>query len=242
MLSLVLVAVGAALAAGGPAALLAVVSFGWRNASVLLFVLGGVALLSAVVPPGTLVGPAVFVLLGLGVILVRSGFSDTIGRFVVAATLVGMAFVLAAEPGTRQALDLRRRRWTVLFPRRATVSSVPARVRLVAVGNSFELKFSEPGFERTVVEFFLSNWFGHVSLVLPTNWAVVAGRVTAARGIRLDGTLDSDCAFEDPAEDIQGKVLENLLKERDSAPARLCVAVIHVLGVGGCVSVSRASS
>lgn len=101
MLSLMLVAVGAALAAGGHTALLAVVSFGWRNVAALLFVLGGVALLSAVIPPGTLAGPAVFVLLGLGVVLVRSGFSDTIGRFGVAAALVGVGLVLAAEPGPR---------------------------------------------------------------------------------------------------------------------------------------------
>ena len=49
-------------------------------------------------PGWPLAGPAVFVLLGLGVVLVRFGFSDTIGRFGVAAVLVGVGFVLAAEP------------------------------------------------------------------------------------------------------------------------------------------------
>jgi len=242
MLSLMLVAVGAALAAGGPTVLLAVVSFGWRNASALLFVLGGVALLSAVVPPGTLAGPMVFGLLGLGVVLVRSGFSDTIGRFGVAAALVGVGLVLATEPGPRRALELRRRRWAVLFPRRAPVSSVPPRVRLVAVGNRFTLDLSEARCQRTVVEFFLSSWCGHVTLVLPTNWAVVAGRVTAARGIRLEGNLDSTRTFEDPDDDVLGKELDNLLTQRGSIPARRCVVVIHLLGVGGCVSVRRVSS
>lgn len=242
MLSLVFVAVGAALAAGGPTALLAVVSFVWRNAAVLLFVLGGVALFSAIVPPGTWAGPAVFILLGLGVVLVRSGFSDTIGRFGVAVALVGVGLVLAVEPGPRRTLDLRRRRWAVLFPRRATVSSVPARVRLVAVGNRFTLDFSEARCQSTVVEFFLSIWCAHVTLVLPTDWVVVAGRVTAARGVRLEGILDSDRAFEDPGDEVLGKALDNLLKERGSAPARPYVVVIHLLGVGGCVSVSRVSS
>lgn len=123
-----------------------------------------------------------------------------------------------------------------------TVSSVPARVRLVAVGNCFTLDFSKARCQRTVVEFFVSSWCGHITLVLPTNWAVVAGRVTAARGIRLEGTLDSIHAFEDPDDDVYGKALDNLLKERDSTPARPYVVVIHLLGVGGCVSVRRAGS
>jgi hypothetical protein len=232
-LSLVLIAAGAALAAGGPAVFAAVAAFGWQHLHFLLFGVAGVMVLVAAVPRRALAVALVFVVLGSGVVMFRSdGVSDT-ARVTVAGMLAVLGLLLAVELDRRLEVSLDRRRWTVLFPRRMRARTVPGVIRLAAVTGTLIADLSGAVAGEALTELFLTNWYGHIEVVLPDDWRLVPGRVVGARTGRLAGELDSAEAFEDPGGKDR-KRIEELLRA-DSTP----VVVLHLVGFGGDVTLTR---
>jgi hypothetical protein len=149
--------------------------------------------------------------------------------------MFGLAvFLSSRERRERPRITLHRRRWTVLgFQRYGIATEIPGVIRLVAAGGTFTVDLSTRQPLSRVTQLFLSSWFGDITLVVPRNWKVVAGRVTAAHRVGLRGTLDSKRIYEDPDDDRTRAELAGMVADG-------YVAVIHVLGVGGTVDIQRA--
>jgi hypothetical protein len=238
--SSVLVGAGAALAAGGPMVFVILAALAWRYLHVLLFVLAGALVLVAVVPRRALAVPATLALLGLGVMLVRDHGVGPVARFGGGVSLAVLGIMVAMRP-TRE-VSLHRRRWAVLFRRCMEPKQAPARIRLVAVGGGrLTVDLAKAANQSDQIQLFLSTWYGRIKLEFPPSWVVVAGRVAATRDVAFEGSLDWNRGFADP--DAEREKLERLrARIAASTGGRDCVAVVHVLGVGGRVTVDRGKS
>src|SRR5204863_4797769 len=85
----------------------------------------------------------------------------------------------------------------VFYPRGITAnmtSPLPRQLRVRAMGLPVpvlvNLRDAKPG-ESWFLEIVLTCWFAQISIDLPPHWAVVAGRVAAARKVSFLGRLDS---------------------------------------------------
>lgn len=244
LLSSALVAAGAALAAGGPGVFAALAGLVWRDLPLLIFAGAGVMVLVSIVPRRALVGPVALSFLGLGVLLVRSHGWPVVGRFGGAALLTLVGVLLALRRDEARDANLRRRRWAVLAKRRLPSTKAPAVIRLVAIGGRLKVDLTHAKHERKIIQVFVSSWISRVAIVVPTKWVVVAGRLSAARGIRFDGELDAAGVFLNPDEN-QGDIDElERIRSKAASPegTKPCVMVVHVLGAGGIVSIGRQSS
>jgi hypothetical protein len=235
LLALGLVAAGTALATSGPHVFVLAASMLWSAAPVLLIALGGLALLMIAVPSPKLILPGILLLSGAVWFAIRGEWVqiDVGVRYATAVLAIVAGVALVSEKGV-QTVDLMRRQWAVLLPRRANAEVVPTTVRLVAMYTRFRLEFELVKVPRgNVVECMITTWWGQVELVVPLHYQVVCGRVHTARWVEFTGKLDSDEVFMDP----RGMDLDRL--------RALCTAdhpyvlVLHILGLGGRVSVSR---
>jgi hypothetical protein len=235
-LSLVLVAAGAALAAGGPGVFLTVAVFGWRNLHLLLFSLAVAMVFTAALPWRALVWPIALALLGLAVFMVRSHGWSVVGRYGGAFAMISLAVLLSSRDRRDQPkITLHRRRWAILGSQRGGIATeIPDVIRLVAMGGTFAVDLSTRNPRSDVIQLFLSCWFGDITVVVPQKWKVVAGRVTATHRVSLRGTLDSTQIYEDPDSDQTKIRLADMIRDG-------YVAVIHILGVGGTVDIQRAN-
>lgn len=238
ILSSVLVAAGAALAVGGPAVFAAGAEFTWRYLHLLLFGAAGLALLLRTVPLRTLAAPAVLALLGLVVLLVRSQGLAVTGRLVGAAALVAIGLTVALLPRGKRALTLDKRRWALFSVRSGQSTQAPRRIRLVTFCGQMDVDLSHARTDHQTIQLFISNWFGQTHVTVPPHWATVAGRVTATRLTNLNGELDSDHGFLDPEGEHDRTRLAEVRRKTNSK----AVAIVHVLGFWGTVSLTRPGS
>lgn len=233
-----LIAVGAALITGGPTVFVTAAALAWQYLHLLLFGLSALIVVVATVPRRVLLIAAVPGLLGSGLWFARSYGLAPVGRFGGGACLLALGIMLAMRPDRERDVNLRRRRWSVLINRRLNPRQAPARIRLVAMCRGrITVNLARATNENELVQLFLSSWFGRIDLRFPPTWLVVAGRVTAARGVRFEGRLDSDRGYEYPDDHDVNEELRAAVK--DSARRRDCVAVVHVLGIGGGVTIQR---
>jgi hypothetical protein len=233
LLALGLVVVGTVLATSGPRVFMLAASMLWSAAPVLVIALGGLALLMIAVPPPKLVLPGILLSSGAVWLAVRHEWIqiDVGIRYAVAALAIVAGVALVSEKGV-QTIDLMRRRWAVLLSRRARAEVVPTIIRLVAMRAQFRLEFDNAPLGN-VVECMITTWWGDVELVVPRPYQVVCGRTHTARWVEFAGQLDSDEVFMDP----RGMHLD-VLRALCTAD-RPYVLVLHTLGIGGGVRVSR---
>jgi hypothetical protein len=238
LLSSTLIVAGAALVAGGPTIFPTAISLIWRYLPALLFAVAGVLALTAVVPQRALILPATLASLGLVVLLARTYSLALVARFGGGAALAVIGMMLAMR--LPRPVNLRRRRWALVSNRNLEPVEAPARIRLVAAGGGkLTVDLAGARFQNKHIQLFLSTWYGEIDLRFPEKWVLVAGRVAAVRGVTFSGQLDRTQGFEDP-DGSDKEALDRLLGEgKPSTDQRPCVAVIHVVGVGGRVSVAR---
>jgi hypothetical protein len=234
--ALLLVAAGATIGAGGSSAALHLAQMIWTNLSLIILAIACMALLASIAPIGSVAGPLLLVVLAGGVWALQAGWITVGERWLWTLLLIGTGVLVAADPAGQRRPDMTQRRWAMLFPRTITPESIPGKVRVVAAGNRLrlDLRTTNPG--APVTEIFASIWLGKVELLLPNDWAVVAGRVTAARAIEFSGTMTTAASYTDPSGSDQ-KRLEALV----DPPSRPFVGVVHVLGVLGRIDVLVAS-
>jgi hypothetical protein len=183
----------------------------------------------------------------------RGHWSDRVTWQLAGGGLIVMGGWLAMAPTSpASSLDPVRRELAVVIPRPIRIRSEersPQQLSVIAIGTSAHVTFAE-GCILTdhVVELLVSCWGGSVDVQLPDSWPVVAGRVNAARMIRLDGKLDRNDAFADPRTPADYGTLQKLIKKRRENhpprdPSRPSAAlVMHVTGIGGQISISREST
>ena len=93
------------------------------------------------------------------------------------------------------------------------------------------------------LQVFVSCWGGAVHLDFPEGWAVVAGRLLAARSIRFKGALDSADTFPSPDDPTTVEMLNEVAEQRGQSTGSTdptVAVVVHVLGIGGTVTVAHA--
>ncbi|GAB3873144.1 hypothetical protein ACFQ1S_00770 [Kibdelosporangium lantanae] len=242
LLALLAISTGSVLVAAGPPGLAHLGTLLWDNAGWLLLSLGGLSLLATVAPKGSLLGPLVLVVLGL---VVLGWPRPEIWALTGGVMAVGGAFLLVKQPITATN-DPVVRRSAVLFPRSFTLSALglgPSRLYLRTVGTRLvaDATWMAPP-PKDVLELVVSCWGGRVELKLPMHWTVVAGRLSATKLISFEGTLDSPKPIPHPTT-VSKSDRDDLIRarvERYGTPGdSAALVVVHVLGFGGVVEVTR---
>lgn len=251
IMSFVLVALGAVLATSGPGAPVRIGLWFLANAELMLLVAAGLSLLLAIAPRGALTGPGVLVLAALTVSSVRQRWweqASSVWTMVgVLIVLLGGVIGLASRPEVVDVDPIHRRR-IIMVPWTRTIrleadQKVPEVLSVIAVASRVVVdlrKAPEP--KREIIEVAVSCWAANVQLLLPDSWAVVAGRLNAARRVRFSGSLDSPDPAPYPYRSKTAHRLVTLAGDRkrrigkDEVSGPVAV-VIHVLGFLGYVSV-----
>ena len=134
----------------------------------------------------------------------------------------------------------------VLFKRNFVIKHgevAPERMRVLAVLCRVQIDLRLANVPRYgPLEIPITCWWGTIDIQIPDHWAVVAGRVFAARSVELNGMLDSDQVFNDPVLEDQSEALAEISSERAagrSSDGIGTAVVIHLMGVGGRVIVRR---
>jgi hypothetical protein len=244
LVGLLLVAVGAALAAGGPEGLARVGAAVWTRLDLLLVGLAVAAFVTAVAPRGTLILPLALALAGGALHLMRTGSwsSDALSRLSGALAIVMGGWVVMADTPDARAdpVDPVLRRAAVLFPRHVRVGrQAPAQVVVLAVGTRLLVDFTGSTMAKfNATELVVSCWAARVEVAVPHAWPVVGGRLRAAHRIRFTGQLDSEQLAPSPQDRDTAGWLGELSRERarratGDEPAESFAVVVHVLGLGG---------
>jgi hypothetical protein len=242
------IAAGTVLAVDGPTRAELVARELTRHSGVGIIAVAAAVLIYNIAPRGTLAGPLVLAAFGACVLAwqdhrwsARSGWAVAgiaialLGGFVV----IRKDSVIATADPVRRAIALLARRRLPFGPEQIA----PERLSLIAVLALFEVDLSSaqrPAYGP--VEIFITCWGGMVCLDVPDGWAVVAGRMTAARSIRYSGTLDSPDPFPNPEEASAAERLAELADERSRLLTQSgsgTAVVVHVLGFGGHVRIAR---
>ena len=247
LLGLAMIGVGAIVAVDGLDGVVRVAQALVAHVGVVLVALAIVLLAHNMAPAGTWVGPLTVGGVGVAILAWQHGWG--FGAIWAAAggmmMLVGGRIVMSMrfESEPIEAAPVRRL-IGVLARRRLGFTSTqhaPERLRILAVGARIDIDMRAARLPAVgPVEVLISCWEGAVKLQLPQHWAVVAGRVTTGRAIRLAGVLDSSEVFEDP--ENQADRLGDIAEERrqaTNAPAVGAAIVVHVLGLGGAVTILR---
>ncbi|CAM3329932.1 hypothetical protein KIPE111705_02835 [Kibdelosporangium persicum] len=247
LLALLAVSAGSVLAASGPGGFARLGTVVLDNAGWLLLAAGAVALLSAIAPPGALLGPLVLIVAGLVVVLdpPRPEVWTLSGGIIT----VGGGLFLMRRAGTEQPnADPVMRRSAVLFPRKVRLRSdelCPERLFLrsvLSVRITANLRAAAPP-QRGIIELLITCWGGQVRVTLPDHWTVVGGRLAAAKLISLDGVLDHARTYPDLSLIKEAAEFTELTEARfakhgsdDQEPV---LAIVHVMGLGGVVRLDR---
>lgn len=237
-----LVVVGVILAVDGPHGIATAAGLVGDHVGVVLVAAAVAGLVHNLAPRGTVIGPAVLAGAGVGALALRYGWWSARDVWVVVGAALVIAGGLMAVGGQSRPLrsDPARRVVAVLFRRTVEFRSgedAPERLTVVAVFTRCEVDLRRAELPRYgPVEIMVSCWASVVTLRLPGHWPVVAGRVTAARHVRMCGSLDSTDPFESPEEKRDELVdLAAERQEREGSARKGVATVVHVVGVGGSV-------
>jgi hypothetical protein len=243
-----LIGVGAILAVDGSHGLSTATRLLADHGWILLLVLAGLAALQTIAPANSLVGPFILAAAGVLVFALKEGGIGWPAAGGLLLLIGGrLAMVTSGENGKR--LDPLRREFAVIFRRQIEFDRdqiIPEELSIVAIAAVARVTFHEGAeYERETAELLVTCWAGgHVELRVPRHWAVVAGRVGAAHGIRFKGRLDDPRLFRDPHHkdhDELVKIAEARWRDHPPAPgAGLAqTLVVHVMGLGGWVTLLR---
>jgi len=247
VLGVVCVWVGAVLAAQGPEGVAWIVVGLTQHMALILLCLATGALLYNIAPRGALPGPLLLGSAGLTVLAIRNQWWNDQDVWFLTGTalaIVGGLTVMRKRQTTLRSNPVRRIVGAIVR-RRLVVEAdqyAPERIVVLAICGRVEIDLRLARLPRYgPVEVMVSCWMSAVELFVANHWPVVAGRVHAARGIQLEGCLDSSELFDEPESEEQGERLVQLAKERQismKADQEGSAIVVHVLGLGGSVSIS----
>ena len=250
---------GVALAAAGPDA--------FRRIGHLTLSYGGYALLATaallvfirVVPRNARITPVVLALGGLALLGLRHRSAWYAHRWALVGALLVLAGVGLATRPARPARQHAESKWPTpyqrelcLLPRTVDIKGkfgTPTILTLTAVAGRLKVNLAEAevpvGYGMEI--FVRCALGGAVELRFPADWAVAAGRLSAAHRIAWDDKFEFDSPelFVDPRAEGSSKTLFDLAKNRREATPDSKIratgvwVVVHVAGLGGSVRISR---
>ncbi len=236
-----LVAAGAVLAAAGPAPLLEIARWVFARAGVVLLGLAAALALWAAVPRDRRKLPLMLAGMGAMVLLVQREVDlfVIVGGALIAMGVLVPGFRVGA--GFRDDVDPVHTYWRVVYPRGITAKPtvrLPRQIRVRSFGLPAPVRMNlldyKPG-DSWFLEIILTCWFARVTIDLPPQWAVVAGRVAATRKVSFVGQLDSSVLITDLEDVDQATELRALAEERSARhtgheKAMAIGVVVHMAG------------
>ena len=242
------VAAGALLAAGGPAYVATGIRTLLGHSGFILIACAIALLIYNLSPTGAVGGPVVLAVAGGLVLATQRNWWSARSTWEVAGLVMvctGGALVVRRDHGVTSSGPVRRTtsllaRRTLRFgpkvytPERLILTSVAARLDV-------DLHAAQPP-QFGPLQIFVSCWGGTVHLDFPDGWAVVAGRLLASRSIRFKGALDSTETFSSPEDPTTEEILMEVAEARKKSAGttgQAVAAVVHVLGLGGSVTVAH---
>jgi hypothetical protein len=248
LIGLLLVSIGSTLAVAGPGGLGRVGLLFASHLYLVFFAAAGLSLFLTVLPRGTRAAPAGLFVAGLiAYVADHHGWWHASQPWALAGLMIVLAggglSMTASGRKRSEDFDPVQRAWAIGFPRTVAFPGTewtPGLISAYAIGTKLTIDLRKPAEARgKYVELAIACWVARVEIVLPDHWPVVAGRLAQTKGIRFSGSLDSNETFTDPRDQLQFNRLNNVVEEwrrlhqADPDPA---VVVVHVLGLGGEVS------
>jgi hypothetical protein len=204
LLGLLVVVAATAWTVGGPSGVSTVVGNVASHVPWLLVAVGVAALLARLVAPGLLAGPLLVTSAGLAMIVVHTGWlaeprgSMTFGTLAIVG---GALLVMFPQPVKTIGAEGRALR-SFLWPSRYVVTQAPARLTLTSVLlGSITLDLSRAEFPpANEVQIFVRVVAGRVKIVVPRDWSLVAGDLTAMHRVGLEGAVSTVAQPSEPPE------------------------------------------
>jgi hypothetical protein len=239
IVSALLVAVGSVIVVAGPRPVLDTGQWLLDHSGVVLLALAAAVALWKAVPRESRKWPLLLAVVGVVILLVQHGVDPVAiagGVLVILGALVsGLRFADSFRDDTDPVHIYRR----VFYGRNITARSlqpVPQILRLLAVGTTvkIDLTAARRG-EFDFLELAVTCWCARVEIVLPSHWAVAAGRLAATTAVRFIGVLDTATLITDVYDEEQTTELTAIATERagqaqDTGLLRRVGVVIHVAG------------
>jgi hypothetical protein len=198
-------------------------------------------------PRGALSGPFLLGGAGFAVLAVRNQWWNARDIWLLTGTALAIAggLTLMRKRQSPFRSDPVRRIAGAIVRRRLVINSdqcAPDRLLVLAIFGRVDIDLRSAGVPSYgLVEVMVSCWMGTVEFFVADHWPVVAGRVHAARGVKLEGILDSTETFDEPESKEHEETLQELIRKRQvsmKSEREGSVVVIHILGLGGSVSIS----
>jgi hypothetical protein len=253
--------VGAILLSAGPHGLRRVGDLLGAAAGYIFLAAAALLLLVTAVHRGAWVGPALLAVIGIVVLGLRSHGMWYENRWAIVGALLVVIGGICVTQSTSTSRPATRPRWPSTYRRAFSFvyrpvlrlpSSTPAprALTLAAVLGWLRVDLSTAGVPRRGgLELFISCWAGgHVTVTVPADWAVVGGRLNSAFGIDCSGDFDDSEVHPNPVTPAALRRLEALaVQAYDRAPGnargkRAVWVVVHVMGVGGWVTIKRGAT
>lgn len=248
ILGLACVVAGTVMVLGGASSATSAASAVWANLDLILIVIGSAALGRHFLQRDIPRGPVAVATCGLVLLAWRQNWIRQESLIVLVGTVVllgGANVALGAVPAGRS--DTAVQTVGALLARRKRSFGIdeepPERLRAWSLLGRIDLDLRRAEIPRYgPIELLISSWGGDLRLRLPNDWVVVAGRTRSSYRMHLSGLLDSKRSFNDPDSPEQLEQLERLREERSAQTGSTranAAVVVHLLGVGGRVKVSR---
>jgi hypothetical protein len=245
---------GTVLASSGPAGVSRILATIVSHAGEILLGFAAVAIVHSALRPGRRLTPIATAITGGLVYLAQThGLWHRYGWMALGLLIVcGGIWIMAAAPtqrrrrSARQDVDTHRR--VIGVPLHTGHLSVadeartPRHISVLACLGSVMVDFTDAEAPPVpLIEVFITEFAGDVTLLVPPHWVTVAGRVTATRAVEFNGKLDLSRPIEDPSGEY-GE-LRGLLAQKSSGSSgpRGAVVVVHVVGFQGTISVDSIS-
>lgn len=260
LIATALVAVGAILVAAGPSGLRRGADLIGTASGYLCLAAAVLLVLARVLPSGAWAGPLLLASMGIVILGFRAHTAWYENRWaLVGGLLMVIGGVWVSQPSSKPTPPTTARPKpyvrVVSIGYRLPVS-IPAKVpapqlaTLVAVAGRLTLDLSAADAPRRQgIELFVSCWVGgHVTLVVPNDWAVVGGRLHSAYAISSGDSFDLPEVFPEPWAESAATRLEGAAIQHYAAVpeefrgSRPVWAVVHVTGLGGRLTIERRST
>lgn len=226
---------GAVIATGGYTAFHAIAMIMVDQFPLVLVIVGLAALIRAMAPPGSWFGPALLMAAGSLLLALHSGrFDGQWLKHVAAAALIWGGIFMTIVPGysgsghpaARDVRTYTKQVTAVVWPRNLRLSEAQlAQISGRAILGSLTIELTSEAVSSgtACVDACLSVLAGRIEIVVPSGWSVLPGRMGACSGVSFHGYFDEPDAG-------------TAVGASGAAPA---IVFVHVLGLGGVVSIAR---